>query len=298
MYKKNQLEGFLTLIVLLTVLALAIAFINNFSQEKDISFDSGGTHSPDGSGGTGNTDSPGDNGESGGEGTGGDVPPPEPEEPEEPQEPECEHVDSDDNNFCDNCGVQFSDGAENPSNPEPEEPECNHRDINDNGMCDKCYDDFSDGTERGTADLPANGVFVGDFAVEDSNEIIQYYEVIKTEVDLEVLYWNDEYYADTFKLEMDTLYHIIPVTVEGYQYLHKIRITFLNYSDFSLYASSIEASGVHQIISNESGLYIDLLYSDESYYREVTSSEITLSNGGGIRKELIKSIDVFVFDKK
>ncbi|MBE6645533.1 MAG: hypothetical protein E7612_09215 [Ruminococcaceae bacterium] len=71
----------------------------------------------------------------------------EPDAPYEPEEPECEHVDANDDNVCDKCGAEFSDGDDTT---EPEEPECEHVDANDDNVCDKCGAEFSDGDDTTT----------------------------------------------------------------------------------------------------------------------------------------------------
>ena len=55
-----------------------------------------------------------------------------------PDDPCTEHVDSDNNAKCDECGADVE-----PDDPAP----CEHRDADDNSKCDKCGLDYVDGTD-------------------------------------------------------------------------------------------------------------------------------------------------------
>ena len=56
---------------------------------------------------------------------------------------ECQHKDANDDNLCDKCGNDFSDGKDQVT------PQCNHRDADDNFKCDKCGALYTDGNETG-----------------------------------------------------------------------------------------------------------------------------------------------------
>ncbi len=52
----------------------------------------------------------------------------------------CEHVDKDDDGYCDECDDEFMDGKD-LTDP------CQHRDKDDNGKCDTCFEPYTDGKD-------------------------------------------------------------------------------------------------------------------------------------------------------
>ena len=62
----------------------------------------------------------------------------------------CQHRDADDNSLCDKCGERYTDGKDvEGSTP------CSHRDADDNSLCDKCGESYTDGS---TPDAPVNSI--------------------------------------------------------------------------------------------------------------------------------------------
>ena len=76
--------------------------------------------------------------------------------PDEDYDCNGNHVDSDNNNACDNCGEPFFNGGENP-----DEVDCQHEDKDDNELCDKCERPFADGTDVIVPEEPIETVSFG-----------------------------------------------------------------------------------------------------------------------------------------
>ena len=291
------------------LIATLIAFISGLNLGKLSIFDGFGDDFED-STGPGDDSGQGSGGDSdsdldGGLGDGTD----------EPNEPKCDHRDANDNNICDKCGVKFSDGKEPSSEPEepdepedPEEPQCNHVDLDESGTCDKCGAEYSDGYEPddykqmpGSSNSNPKISEFEEYAYNKKDgEIIKEYDVWKTEVDINVLYWVEAYYSSDFELELDNILYVIPVKVEAHGYLYKIRINFTSKSYYDYYAEGIWCDNAYFYEYNEDELYVDILYyynedsQGDSFFPDVSSDTIRFKDNLVVPKSAIASIDVYV----
>ena len=80
---------------------------------------------------------------------------------ESPEEAVCAHIDADDNELCDVCGKNYTDGCDN------------HVDKDDNELCDFCRAPFSDGDEFPGTPIHVNSIenynlFIDSYSLESS----------------------------------------------------------------------------------------------------------------------------------
>ena len=100
MFRRQQAEGFFTLIVLLTVIALAFGAINKFPSKTDDIVNSDSNNDING-------------------GESDDITsPPSDDEPSDTETPKCNHIDSNNNGLCDICGEYLYENENPPDEPQ------------------------------------------------------------------------------------------------------------------------------------------------------------------------------------